>query len=349
MEPEKLRNWLAGELRTKKLPDEVWEQLIEDGMIREDLDEHELQDLVHDGERLLKMWRDGASSGPGSQRPGRQSREEREVRDVSAWLDDTERERRDVFQEHVARMAAEHPGVQAFRQEILGERFPLPYEEALEEFVDQDGTVLGRGPHAAQLAELTKELERVYFWKEINASWFVLTGYVPPVNTFNLRTSSTRRRYGPYVKTITLTVEPWLSAEKVRKIYSDMQRQILGKDNSRVEKRSLRLLRLVKEQREAGKSWRECMKLYNESYPDDARRDVRNFSTRYREIYEQVLEPNYNHARAGWSLSRTERQERIERTIRGEEAEIAPAQESAERNRREGGSFMDAPCKRDST
>jgi len=343
MQLEELRGWLEDQLSTKSIPDKVWTILIEEGMAREGLHEHynveDLEDLVKDTERLLAAWKDGASSSLGAWRPGRRKRES----EISEWLDDLENERRRVFGEHVARMAAEHPDVQTFRVEVLGERFPLSYEEALEEFVNEDGFIYRECPHAEQLNELTKELKRVYFWKEINASWFVLTGYIPPVNTFNVKTSSTWwRPYGPQFETITLTVEPWLSAEKVKRIYSDTQRQILGKDNGRVGEQSLKLLEFVAEQREtSGGSWRELMKNWNETYPEwaytakDPEHAKGNFYNAHKRAYERVVAPRYEHAGGfvKWSLSREERQERIERAVKGPGKKITPAEQREEKHR----------------
>lgn len=351
MRLEELRVWLAKELRVEGLPDQVWDLLVKRKYAKEDLDDTDVEILVDKTRDFL------AVSGTGTRPPGRQSREERED-EISAWLDNAERERTDVFKEHVARMAAQHPSVQAFRSEILGERFPLSYEEALEEFVDEDGAIHGPSPHAGQLAELTKELERVYFWKGINASWFVLTGYVPVVNTFKLRISHTWRPHGPKVATVTLTVEPWLSAEKVQQIYRDVQRRLLGgKDNGRVGERSLKLLQFVAEHREsANVSWQELRRLWNATYPEwaytaeDSDKAKSKFYNAHKRAYGRVIEPDYGHGgRFGWSLSRTERQERIEQAVKGPDAEITSAKERKERNRREGGSFTDARRKRDST
>ncbi len=311
MSLEELRAWLADQLRTTSIPDKVWDELVETRYAQEDLDETDTELLFAQARSLLRV------SGPGLRRPGRPGREEEKI-GLSKWLDDLENERRRVFGEHVARMAAEHPDVQAFRGEILGERFPLSYEEALEEFVDEDGFIRRERPHAEQLDKLTKELKRVYFWKETNASWFVLTGYIPPVDTFNVKISSTWRPHGPRFETITLTVEPWLSAEKVKRIYSDTQRQILGKDNGRVGEKSLKLLEFVAKQRESGdSSWRELMENWNETYPEwaytakDPEHARRKFYNAHKRAYERVVAPRYQYAGGlRWSLSREERQER---------------------------------------
>ena len=335
MRLEELRIWLADQLRTESIPDKVWDELVETRYARADLDETDKELLLAQARSFLRV------SGSGPRRSGRSGREEEKI-GLSKWLDDVENERRRVFGEHVARMAAEHPDVQAFRGEVLRERFPLSYEEALEEFVNEDGFIYRECPHAEQLYELTKELKSVYFWKEINASWFVLTGYIPPVDTFNVKTSSTWRPYGPQFETITLTVEPWLSAEKVKRIYSDTQRQILGRDNGRVGEKSLKLLEFVAEQREAGGgSWRELMKNWNETYPEwaytakDPEHAKGNFYNAHKRAYERVVAPRYEHAGGfvKWSLSREERQERIERAVKGPGKKITPAEQREEKHR----------------
>jgi hypothetical protein len=82
-------------------------------------------------------------------------------------------------------------------------------------------------------------------WEEAQAAWFVLTGETTPVMVLQGQIDSfwtDRMRRG----TITVTAEPWISAESVESHYRMMRRMKLNdKTNRRLSKRNLALFRFV--------------------------------------------------------------------------------------------------------
>lgn len=65
--------------------------------------------------------------------------------------------RREVLTKCVAYAAEDHPDVLSFRDEVLGDSYPLTYEQALR-YVDEDGHVREGAPHARRLKDLTETL-----------------------------------------------------------------------------------------------------------------------------------------------------------------------------------------------
>jgi hypothetical protein len=111
-------------------------------------------------------------------------------------------------------------------------------------------SVLGR------IRRLADTLVKSYPWFEVDAAWFVLTGEVPCVAPMSWSVKS--RSHVPALSDdsgdaafthtlITLTVEPWISADTVLAVYGDIQRYLLGKDNRPVGSKNLALFRFVTE------------------------------------------------------------------------------------------------------
>jgi len=105
----------------RKLPDAVWNELVGEKRVwtgHMTWDEEEL--LVGDAKSYLRA-RQGGARDPNSD--GRRLTPSAFLRNEH-WL------RREVFAVCIAAMANEHPEVRAFREEILGELFPLTYDGA---------------------------------------------------------------------------------------------------------------------------------------------------------------------------------------------------------------------------
>jgi hypothetical protein len=237
-----------------------------------------------------------------------------------SWIAKSPDLRREVFAKCVANVAEDHPDVLAFREEVLGDSFPLTYDQALR-YVDEDGHVREEAPHARRLEDLTKTLASTFVWRAHDASWFVLCAYyTPPVLTFGMESSVTRYGRGPEIGTITLTVEPWVPAKTVLGMYKKAQREMLGKRTHQVSKNRLRLLELVETMGE-GLSWQERMNLWNEFHSTQYK-DRRNFSKAYREIRESVLEPGYSVAKQDDETAREDRRNRIKRNLKTVEREL---------------------------
>jgi hypothetical protein len=234
--------------------------------------------------------------------------------------------RREVFAVCIAAMANEHPEVRAFREEILGELFPLTYGGALR-FVDEDGRVRIDAPYGRRLADLVKTLAETYSWDAEDASWFVLSArYLPLLRTFGVETNVTRYEDGPRLGTITLTVEAWLPVEIVAQRYQDTQRRMLGKRPHAVGRQRLRLLWFVETM---GKdlSWRKRMDLWNQSEASSKKElyeDVRNFRKAYMQVRALVLEPEYISAERNKRASRIARRRRIRNELTSRGPNIEP-------------------------
>ena len=310
------REWLESKLG-RKLPDAVWNELVGEKLVwAGDMTWDEEEKVLGDAESYLRVWRRGArdpnSDGRGST--------------PSAFLSNQHWLRREVFAVCIAAMANEHPEVRAFREEILGELFPLTYGEALR-FVDEDGRVRIDAPYGRRLADLVKTLAETYSWEAEDASWFVLSArYLPLLPTFGLETNVTRYEHGPKLGTITLTVEAWLPVEIVAQRYQDAQRRLLGKTPRHVTPGRLRLLRLV-DTRGKDLSWRKRMDLWNQSEAsskEERYEDVRNFRKAYMQVRALVLEPEYISAQRNKLAARDARRRRIQNELTNRGPDIEP-------------------------
>ena len=107
-------------------------------------------------------------------------------------------------------------------------------------------SVLGYLDHQAQ------RLLGHYPWFDGDAVWFLLTGEVPYVAPMTMRAKvKGYSTFGPYPETdfnyglVTLTIEPWISADTVERVYREIQRQFLGKANRPLEEKNRRLFAYV--------------------------------------------------------------------------------------------------------
>lgn len=326
MNQEELRTWLAKKLREESIPDVVWDSLVEDGYTESSWrvsgpqeGDDELQDLLHEARRTLTHWKAGVAYGAGRASPAR-ARSEVENRFSKFFMDEHQR-RREVFARCVWAAAGDHAAVQDFRQEVLGGSFPLTYDQALR-YLDEDGHVRADAPKASKLEALAKTLAETFTWKAEDASWFALCShYIPPVATFSVEASVTRHQHGPEIGAITLTVEPWLPAGTVAKIYREAQRQMLRKPLHGISSKRLRLLYFV-EMIGEGLSWRERMELWNEWEALEGERyeDRSNFRQAYNEVRNAVLDPGYAPLQQGEAA--VARRRHIERVLRRAEREI---------------------------
>jgi hypothetical protein len=291
-----LRAWLDRKLRTE-VPDAVWDQLVVDRYARAGLDEDELKELVVDARRLLRAFQAGRAlvEGRGRQPPGRESLPDSpDSREVAVNLRDVEIERARVFARLAAQMAAKHPDVISFREDVLDGQL-LTHDRA-RELLTQQGGPDGNGPILQALRGLAKRLSRDYRWRELDAMWFVLTGHTPPVFPLHAVGAHNLSWNGPETAEITLIVEPWVNAKEVEKTYKDLQAQMRGKDNNRpITQRRLKLVEFVEEHRqEEYGGWRLLMDRWNEEHADPPYHDVRNFRTACEETYRLLMHPAYN-------------------------------------------------------
>jgi hypothetical protein len=158
------------------------------------------------------------------------------------------------------------------------------------------GSVLG------DLHDKVSRLVKRYPWEEADATWFVLTGETPWVAplTWQFRgigSSLGSWRYGY----ITLKVEPWVSADVVGRVYSDLQHKLLGKDNREVREKNRELFRFVTDRMNPDgflPRARDLVKQWDEAYPDwhyghDDTEQVRRFRRDYNLARRLLTAPNY--------------------------------------------------------
>jgi hypothetical protein len=310
------RTWLEKKVK-HKLADQVWDELVS-GRYACAGEMHAADEelLVEQALFALRVRRRGAA----------RHKPEYEDSALSGLLTDRHQQRRHTLARCAASMAEDHPDVRSFRDEVLGDAFPLTYDQALR-YVDTDGHVRGDAPgrSSGRLEALTKTLSETYRWKPHDASWFVLCAYyTPPVATFSVESEITHRDYGPEIGTITLTVEPWLPVEIVAEMYRNEQRRMIGRKPRQPSGKRLRLLEFVKMMGK-GLSWRERMDSWNEweaLNADEEYTDRRNFGRAYNEVRGAVLEPGYAQQRRNDEHSRDERRRRIERTLRNAERDM---------------------------
>ena len=165
-----------------------------------------------------------------------------------------------------------------------------------------------------ELRQLAMYLANLCGWNEGAAAWFVLTDAVPFVAP--LQTSVKTILGNPRNKArITLSVEPWVSAATVERIYRDLQRQVLGcTDNRPIGRRALALFRLGVEHLRTNKrpsalakrpSARELMGRWNALRPatcshrprhdDQCRYDnERRLAGDFDRVWRALMHPPYN-------------------------------------------------------
>ena len=220
MDLKQLGDWLEKQLRTE-IPNDVWDQLVADKYAKPGLSGVELQDLVLEAKKLMKIFQAGAASSGWRRPPGREKLPDPpDSREVAVNLRDDETERARVFAQLAAQMAVEHPDVISFRKDVLDGQL-LTHEQA-GELLTQQGGPDGNGPILVALRELGKRLGRDYRWRNLDAMWFVLTGHTPPVFPLHATGSRNNPIYGPETAAITLVVEPWVNTKEVAKTYKEL-------------------------------------------------------------------------------------------------------------------------------
>jgi hypothetical protein len=133
-----------------------------------------------------------------------------------------------------------------------------------------------------RLHSLAQKPSGAYRWRLDAAKWFVLTGDVPYVQPLTIRFSYTisNEEHYPNTAEITMTVEPWVDAKDVERVYREVQRQVLsgdnrkGGDNRKKKERTLDAVCFAARRiREGGnESWSELTRRWNRRQKDPGRR-----------------------------------------------------------------------------
>jgi hypothetical protein len=166
-----------------------------------------------------------------------------------------------------------------------------------------------------ELRRVSSRLLRWRPWKEDEANWFVLTGEPPAVPAASGRYRASRTPVITY-GTITMTIQPWVSAKTVRDFYQRLQSRLKEEKPRASSERNLAVFRFVIEQHRvelpgaAGGDafermkppklvrppWRTLLERWNQMYPEEHRwhyKDVRNFWKDFRRAEKAVIHPAY--------------------------------------------------------
>jgi hypothetical protein len=333
------KNRLEGEDRKKAL-ERLAKRLDREALppvVADNLDHHALRDAyltndeVHWGEveeeaqKLLDVYYDPSDR---SRPPGRG--DERGAPDeVALKPPENVTERAEALAEIMATLCTNHPQVRQFRRINLRGR--LLTDEEAREFLDKRG-----GPHGTnkaahkngparrwllgeqgglyqtpidmkKLLRLAEKLSSIYPWREGDALWFVLTGYVPPIRPLEVWLSAPQfsakpGHYHPTTAQITVTAHAWVGAEAVDRAFRDAQRQVLGGDSyPPIDERTMEVVKFVaRRRRERNRvTWEALRKEWNETCPEKWRyknyRVFRQVCVRFMEryMYRTYNQPNY--------------------------------------------------------
>ena len=167
------------------------------------------------------------------------------------------------------------------------------------------------------LRRLSNYLAAEYPWQEAQATWFVLTGELPALSAATGRVS--RGSAAPYAE-ITMTVQPWVPADSVRKFYGQLQGRVLKSRPRALSERNLEVFRFAVGQQEVKPysddtpesgltrhhpklmrlkqpSWRIMLGRWNRQYPAGHKwhyNYVRNFQRDFQRAAQAIVSPRWN-------------------------------------------------------
>jgi hypothetical protein len=319
---------LADRLGVEGLPDVVADNL--DPLLLRDAyyadDEERWGELEREARKLLNV----CYGAPGNSRPPGRGEDRGTPNQVAVNPSEDVTKRAEALAEVCATLAENQPEVQGFRSRYLP-GWPLTDEQA-REFLSERGGPQGTGKevrrsapnpkwslHPAarrcptpfemrELLGLADKLSKAYGWKDGDALWFVLTGYIPPIRPLEVEmfintSSSWPSGRDPFMARITVTAYAWIQADEVKRAFHDAQRQLLRSDapGSPRDERTLEVVKFVaRRMREhQGETWNERWKAWNRTHPDGWRYSAYNgfrqafdrFMNRY--VYRKYGPPNY--------------------------------------------------------
>jgi hypothetical protein len=188
-------------------------------------------------------------------------------------------------------------------------------------YIDKDGQTAEVRVEDRSVLEglriLSTYLAAEYPWQEAQAAWFVLTGEPPALPAATGRVS--RGSAAPYAE-ITITMQPWVPADTVRKFYGQLQGRVLTSRPRAFSERNLAVFRFVVGQQEVKPysddaqasaltrqhpklmklkqpSWRIMLERWNRQYPagDNWRyKYVRNFQRDFQRAAQAIVSPHAN-------------------------------------------------------
>jgi hypothetical protein len=297
---------IAKTLGHATLPPEVLGRLMQEAdpfaVVREGYDGPEWRELVDAARQFAREKREEA---PGTNLPP-ESRDRKPGDIAGVRLDEYTQLRAETFSEVAGALANRRAEVRKFRDFYLG-----GVESRLTD--DEAGAwIYGReGPTNAMedMRDVSRRLSRAFRWREDDAHWFLLTGYVPFVRPISVRTRQNsfldvpnylNRDYhleGPnfIVDTaeIVITAEPWVDAEIVSRVFREVQKQVRRGDNRKVTVKVLDAVRFVARRLGTGKvQWPVLSSAWNAAQNDPTRR-YRSRDGLYKAV-RRYLQPGYN-------------------------------------------------------
>lgn len=163
-----------------------------------------------------------------------------------------------------------------------------------------------RGSSLEHLRDLSETIRIELFpaWTQADAAWAVVTGKVRRVpRSITGSAQGFSNAHLAYAK-INMSVEPWVSAETVTKIYQQLQSSVLGRRPRSLSERNLTMTRFVMNQLKELVSdgavssseppkmtWRNLMARWNEAHQGWAYDDERQFYRDCRRIIRTIARP----------------------------------------------------------
>jgi hypothetical protein len=147
----------------------------------------------------------------------------------------------------------------------------------------------------AEVQKLASELAAAYLWHEADAAWFILSGEAPSTPCFRVEVRQGTGADNRQVR-LNLSVQPWVSAKTVNRVYRHYQQIILGRENRHPKVESLRFMDFVASWLHRGSSWESIMKEWNRRHPRQQykAREIGNFKRDFQNIHRLVLWARYD-------------------------------------------------------
>jgi hypothetical protein len=319
---------LAKTLGRASLPPELWGRLWQWDLVlpvvREGYDGHEWRELVETAREFSREKREDAL---GTNLPP-ESKDRKPGDIAGVRLDGYTQLRAETFSEVAGALANRRTEVRAFRDLYLGgTESRLTDDEASAWLYRREAPTNA----LEDMREVSRRLSRAFRWREDDAYWFLLTGYVPFVRPISVRTRQNsffdvpnylNRDYhleGPNFTVgtaeIVITAEPWVDAEIVSRVFREVQKQVRGGDNRKVTVKVLDAVRFVARQLGTGKvQWPVLHSAWNAAQDDPTRR-YRSRDGLYKAV-RRFLQPRYNkptypeYEPTPWQIARQAAEER---------------------------------------
>jgi hypothetical protein len=359
MNESELRGWLAAHLKRERVPRSVWDILKANGHVEAALRDTDARNSLVEYGRALLLYSDIVEHVESPPEQEGSTRSTPEPPQFSGY----EEERAETLVGYLTLRATAYPGVLQFRQDLYGEVRPLTPENAyrlvekedireavtvypnpstdglkpsgqIEFFSRMPGQIQRidyyKGSYFERLHNLSHKLIENLFplWSEAEAAWFVITGEVRVPRALVAYIDSFVGDHLTY-GTITLTVQPWVSADTVVKAYKYLQTMMLRRKLQPLARGNMDVVRFVMKELEklvvAGRegqvdepvedkisrerktslgeisqdgwaeqerrSWRMLMESWNQANPDSPYQDERQFYRDFHRVAHAVLRP----------------------------------------------------------